>query len=71
MSLNGHTKAELQSWDTQMREGPGDNAEHHQPRQLREQVHLGSLKMKQTAGHTLPVKQHPAYHVAVKIVKET
>ena len=59
MILSGHTKAELQSWDTQMREGPDDDAEHHQPRQWN------------SAGHTLPVKQHPAYHVAVKIVKET
>ena len=41
--LNGRTKAELQSWDTQMREGLGDVAENHQPRQVREQIHSGTL----------------------------
>ena len=44
-----------------MRDGLGDNAEYHQPRQLREQIHLG---------RTLPVKQHPEYQLAVKIVKD-
>ena len=38
MILNGHTKAELQSWDTQMRERLGDSAKYHQPRYLRLQI---------------------------------
>ena len=70
MVITGHTKAELQSWDTQMRNGLGDHAEYHQPRRLREQIHLGRLNIKQTEGHTLPVKQHHEYQLAVKIVKE-
>ena len=70
MVTNGHTKAELQSWDTQMREGLGDNAEYHQPRRLREQILLGRLKIKQIGGHLCPVKQHHEYQLAVKIVKE-
>ena len=41
---HGHAKAELQRWDTQMREGLGDSAEYHQPPQLREQTHSGRLK---------------------------
>ena len=40
-----------------MREGLGDNA-YLQPRQLREQVHLRRLKIKQTGGQTRPVKQN-------------
>ena len=44
MILNGHTKAELQSWDTQMGDGLDDNVKYHQPRQLREQIHVGRLK---------------------------
>ena len=35
---------------------------------LREKMHLGTLKIKHAEGHTLPVKQHPEYHLAVKIV---
>ena len=46
-----------------MREGLNDNAEYHQPRQLRKQIHLGSLKIKHTEGHTLSVKQPPEYLV--------
>ena len=70
MVITGDTKAELQSWDTEMREGLGDDTEYHQPRRLREQIHLGRLNIKQTEGHTLPVKQHHEYQLAVKIVKE-
>ena len=70
MILNGHTKVELQSCDVQMREGLGDYAEYHQPRQVREQTRSGRLKIKQSEGKTLPAKQHPQYHLAVKIVKE-
>ena len=39
MFIKGHSKEELRSWDAQMREGLGDHAEYHQPRQLREQIH--------------------------------
>ena len=53
-----------------MRDGLGDDTEYHQPRRLREQIHLGRLNIKQTEGHTLPVKQHHEYQLAVKIVKE-
>ena len=70
MILNGHTKEKLQSLDTQMREGLGNSAEHHQPRQLREQIHSGRLKIKRSEGNAFPVKQHPEYHVAEQIVKE-
>ena len=49
---NKKAKAALQSWDTPVGEGLGDNAEYHQPRQFREQTHLGSLKIKQTEGET-------------------
>ena len=45
MTHDGRT---AQSWDIQLREGLGDNAKYHQPRQLREQIHLGGLKIKQT-----------------------
>ena len=69
MILNAHTKAELQSWHTQMRDGLGDNAEVHQPRQLREQIHLGRLNNNKLKD-TLPVKQHREYQLAVQIVKE-
>ena len=44
MILHGQTKAELQSWDTHMREGLDDNAEYHQPRQLRKKIHATKLK---------------------------
>ena len=37
---------------------------------LREKMHFGSLKIKETERHTLPLKQHPEYQWAVKIVKE-
>ena len=53
-----------------MRAGLGDNAEYHQPRPLREQKNLGSLKMKQTGGQALPVQQHDEYQLAVTTVKE-
>ena len=66
MILNGHTKAELQSWDIQMREGLGDNAEYHPPRQLRAQRHVGRLKTKRTEGQTLSVNQLHEYQLAVK-----
>ena len=69
MFTNGRSKEELQSWDAQMREGLGDHAEYHQPRQLREQIHLGRLKIRQSANVALPVKQHNEYHLAVTIVR--
>ena len=53
-----------------MREGLGDYAEYHQPRQVREQTRSGRLKIMQNEGKTLPAKQHSQYHLAVKIVKE-
>ena len=53
-----------------MGEEVGQNAVSNQPHQLREQVHLGRMKIKQTEGHTLPVKQHIVYQLAVKIVEE-
>ena len=69
MSIHGHTKGEVQSWDAQM-EALGDRAEHRQPRQLREQIHSSKLKMKKSKGCAMPVKQHREYHLAVKVVRE-
>ena len=66
MILNGHTKAQLQSWDTKLREGLCDNAAYHQPRKLREQIHLGSLKIKQTEGQFLS-KNGPIFVVVVLV----
>ena len=57
--LNGHTKAELQSWDNKMGEELVEHA-YNQPYRLREQVQLGRLK----------ISQHTEYQLAVKIVKE-
>ena len=44
----------------------GDHAEYHQPLQSREQTHSGRLTIKQSEGHTLPLKQHPEYHLMQK-----
>ena len=42
--IKGHSTEELRGWDAQMREGLGDHAEYHQPRQLREQIHFGKAE---------------------------
>ena len=59
----------MQSWDARVGEEPGDHAENHQPRELREQLHSGSLKSKHSVNVALPAKQHTEYHLAVKIVR--
>ena len=70
MTPNGHTKVELQSWGAPVREGLGDYAEYHQPRQLREQIHSGRLIIKQSEGNGISVEQHPGYHLAAMMVNE-
>ena len=65
-----HTQAKLERWDTTMGEELGENAACNHPCRLREKIHQGRLKIKQAEGHTLPVKQLPEYHLAVKIFKE-
>ena len=69
MFKNEGSKEELQSWDARMREELGNHAEYPQQRQLREQIHLGRLKIKQSANVALLVKQHNGYHLAVTIVR--
>ena len=64
-----HTQAKLERWDTTMGEELGENAACNQPYRLREKIHVGRLKIKQVEGHTLPVKQLPEYHLAVKNFK--
>ena len=68
MFTNGHSKEKLQCWDARMREEFGDHAEYHQPRHLREQIHSGRLKIKQSVA--MRVEQHTENHLAVKIVRE-
>ena len=70
MPQQGLTKAELERWDTVMRAELGEHAAYNQPYRLCERIHSGRLKINQTEGHTLPVKQNPEYHLSVKIVKE-
>ena len=53
-----------------MRKELGDHAENQQSRQSREQIHSGSLKMKQIENVALPLKQHTEYPLAVQIVRE-
>ena len=53
-----------------MGEEVGENAMSNQPYRLREQVHLGRLKIKQTEGRSLPINPHRDCQYAVKIVKE-
>ena len=43
---------------------------HKQPFRLSDKIHSGRLKIKQTDGHALPLKQHLEYPLAVKIVTE-
>ena len=49
----------------------GDPSEHHQTRQLREQIHSGRLNIKQSVNVALPVKQHTEYHLGVKFVRKS
>ena len=53
-----------------MRKELGDDAENQQSRQSRDQIHSGSLKIKQSANVALPLKDHTEYHLAVQIVRE-
>ena len=70
MSQQGHTKAELEHWETVMSEQLGEDASYNQPYGFLEKIHLGRMKIKQTDGHSLPFKQHPEHDLAVKNVKE-
>ena len=40
VSQQGHTKAELERWDTVMTEEFGEHAAYNQPYRLREKIHL-------------------------------
>ena len=60
---NKEKEAELEHRDIEMSEQLGEDASDHQPFWLREKIHLGRLKIKQTDGHALPVKQHQENHV--------
>ena len=53
-----------------MREGLGDHAGCHQPRQLSEQIHSGRLKVKQSEGNGIPEKQQLEYRWLMKNVNE-
>ena len=68
--INGHAKEELQIWDARMREGLGYHEEYQQSRPLRELIHSGRLKIKQSAKVATRVKQDPENHLAANIVKE-
>ena len=67
--LKRHSKEELQSWDARMREELDNHAEYLQPRQLREQIHSGRLKIKQSANVAMLLKQHAGYHLAAQILR--
>ena len=43
---------------------------YRQPRQLREQTHSSKLKTRQIKGCAMPIKQHPEFHLVVKVVRE-
>ena len=71
MFINEHSKKKnCKTGNARKRKELGDHAENQQSRQSREQIHSGSLKIKQSANVALPLKQHTEYHLAVQIVRE-
>ena len=52
-----------------MSEQLGEDTACNQQYRFRQKVHLGTLKIKQIEGHTLPAKQHQESHLAVKMVE--
>ena len=65
-----HSKADMEHWDTVMTENLGKDQSYNQPLKLLEEIHTGRLQIRQAHRQALPVKQHPEYHLAVKLFQE-
>ena len=70
MSEHGHSKADVEHWDTVMSENIGEDKSSNQPLKWREGIHTGKSEIKQAHGQAPLVKQHPENKLAVKIGKE-
>ena len=71
VSEQGHSKAEMEHWNTVMSEQLGEAASYNQPHRLREKIHTGRSRIKQTHGQALPVKQHPDHNLTAQIVTKS